>query len=116
MPVDEVAFEERMKRARAERGGNGQAGQPTAAPPSADLGEYLTENEDYNKLVRHMGPEIQVLLNEQADAKQNVIQAVQDPIVRSFQIKWWMHYGMEQGIRKVLQQIKQFEVDRKLTS
>lgn len=115
MPVDEKQFTERMAKAQAERAGNGKAGPATVTPPSANLDEYLSGHDDYDKLVRHMGPFIQTVQNEQTDAKQQAIQAVQEPIVRSFQIKWWMHYGIEQGVREVLKQIKQFEVDRKLT-
>lgn len=112
MPVDEKQYDEFVKRQQERAQGNGGN---TTAPPAvegADLREYMTENEHYNSIVRHMEPVIKQMLDAQDDAKARMVGALQEPAARAMQIKYWQHKGLEDGIRLVLQQMK----DHKLTS
>ena len=115
MPVDIRDVREQRLREAKERG-DGQTATPPPLPATAvkvDFSEYITENEFYNDLVRRCEPRAQQMLDAQNDSKDKLVGLLNDQGVRGEQVKYWIHKGIEQGLREAMLVIKQIEIEKK---
>jgi hypothetical protein len=88
-----------------------QAEQPVAPEPvplpSADIREFLTDNEIMNTVVHKLGVYLGQLDAAVKEATDKMPFAVNEQASRSMQIHYWKHAGIAQGVRDALTTFKQ---------
>jgi len=80
---------------------------PFADLPAVDVTEYLTENETFNNMARKMGVYLAQLKAIQQDCQSKLPESLNEQATRALSIQYWRHWGLENGVRAVLQALKQ---------